>query len=57
MLEGKVEGRDYVILPEKPKSEFGPGKDPYSTFPEETKHLLHRRSTPLTLDEEKTLFI
>jgi len=26
----------------KPKSEFGPGKDPYSTFPEEAKSLLHR---------------
>lgn len=50
-MEGKVEGRDYIILPPKPKSEFGPGKDPYSTFPEEVKHLLHKRATPLTLDE------
>jgi len=57
MLEGKVEGKDYAILPEKPKSEFGPGRDPYSTFPEETKHLLHRRATPLTQEEERTLLI
>ena len=25
-----------------PKSEFGPGKDPYSTFPEEAKALIHQ---------------
>lgn len=30
-----------------PKSEFGPGRDPYSTFPEEVKSLLHQK-----LDED-----
>ncbi len=30
-----------------PKSEFGPGRDPYSTFPNEAKSLLHQTLTPL----------
>ena len=25
-----------------PKSEFGPGRDPYSTFPNEAKALIHQ---------------
>ena len=29
-------------LKERPKSEFGPGKDPYSTFPNEAKALIHQ---------------
>ena len=32
-----------------PKSEFGPGRDPYSTFPEEAKAIIHQR---LDLDPE-----
>lgn len=31
-----------IVPPPKHVSEFGPGKDPYSTFPEEAKSLLHR---------------
>ena len=37
----------------KPKSEFGPGRDPYSTFPNEAKSLLHQTLTPLSPQEER----
>ena len=47
------------LIIQKPKhiSEFGPGKDPYSTFPEETKSLLHRTFKDLTIEEEKMVML
>ena len=36
--EGYVPGS---LIP-LPKSEFGPGRDPYSTFPNEAKSLIHQ---------------
>ena len=40
------------LLPKK-KSEFGPGKDPYSTFPEESKSLIHQSFVKLSPQEER----
>eukprot|EP00347_Sterkiella_histriomuscorum_P000391 403376042 len=42
--------------PLKRVSEFGPDKDPYSTFPEEAKSLLHQNFS-LTIEEKRADFI
>jgi len=41
----------------RPKSEFGPGKDPYSTFPEDAKWLQHQTLKTLTPREEREQFL